>query len=321
MIMSPTRRNAAAGLVAVGAFALTAARAVASDATEIAQTELPDADEPATKLDTIQSRGEHMMAPVRINGQGPFNFLLDTGANVSCVSRRLAERLDLKTVEQVQVHTVVGVRSRPMVRLDLLQIGPRDRRNVRAPSLPISADEIDGVLGVDWLKGQRLTLDFKSRSMEITRSRSDRDEPGRVVVVPARRRKGQLTIVDADLNGKPISAIIDSGAQGSLCNRALRELVRKEEAASGGGMRQASETVRMETLAGESFTGESVFLPFLRLGGLRLGNVPVTYANMHVFDIWGLKDVPALVIGIDLLSQFERVALDFGRSAVRFDFV
>lgn len=320
MIMSPTRRNAAAGLVAIGALALPTARAVASDAAETVQTELPDADEPATKLDTSQSRSEHMMAPVRINGEGPFNFLLDTGANVSCVSRRLAERLDLKPVEQVQVHTVVGVRSRPLVHLDLLQIGLRDRRNVRAPSLPISANEIDGVLGVDWLKGQRLTLDFKSRSMEITKSRSDRDEPGRVVVVPARRRKGQLTIVDADLNGKPISAIIDSGAQGSLCNRALRELVRREEAASKGLQRQVPELVRMETLAGESFTGESVFLPFLRLGGLRLGNVPVTYANMHVFDIWGLKDVPALVIGIDLLSQFERVALDFGRSAVRFDF-
>ncbi len=319
--MSQTRRNAAAGLVALSALALPTARAVASDAAETAQSELPDADEPATKLDTIQSPSEHMMAPVRINGQGPFNFLLDTGANISCVSRRLAERLDLKSVEQAQVHTVVGVRSRPIVRLDLLQIGSRDRRNVRAPSLPISAPEIDGVLGVDWLKGQRLTLDFKARNMEITKSRADRDEPGRVVVVPARRRNGQLTIVDADLNGKPISAIIDSGAQGTLCNRALRELVRKEEAASGGGIRQDPETVRMETLAGESFIGESVFLPFLRLGGLRLGNVPVTYANMHVFDVWGLKDVPALVIGIDLLSQFERVALDFGRSAVRFEFV
>ena len=319
--MSQTRRNAAAGLVALSALALPTARAVASDAAETAQSELPDADEPATKLDTIQSPSEHMMAPVRINGQGPFNFLLDTGANISCVSRRLAERLDLKSVEQAQVHTVVGVRSRPIVRLDLLQIGSRDRRNVRAPSLPISAPEIDGVLGVDWLKGQRLTLDFKARKMEITKSRADRDEPGRVVVVPARRRNGQLTIVDADLNGKPISAIIDSGAQGTLCNRALRELVRKEEAASGGGIRQDPEMVRMETLAGESFIGESVFLPFLRLGGLRLGNVPVTYANMHVFDVWGLKDVPALVIGIDLLSQFERVALDFGRSAVRFEFV
>ena len=319
--MSPTRRNAMLGLLAGGAVAFPAAGTLADVVVEAPQTELPDADEPATSLATGQSRNDHMMAPVRINGQGPFSFLLDTGANVSCVSRRLAERLNLKSTEQIQVHTVVGVRSRPIVLLDLLQVGARNRRQVRAPTLPIKGMEIDGVLGVDWLKGQRLTLDFKARKMEITRSRADQDEPGRVVVVPARRRHGQLTIVDADLNGAPISAILDSGAQGSLCNRRLRDLVRKQEAKSRRGQPQETQFVRMETLAGESFTGESLFLPFLRLGGLHLGNVQVTHADMHVFDIWGLKDTPALVLGMDLLSQFEQVSLDFGRSRVRFDYL
>lgn len=319
--MSPTRRNAMLGLLAGGAVAFPAASTLADVAVEAPQTEQPDADEPATSLATGQSRNDHMMAPVSINGQGPFSFLLDTGANVSCVSRRLAERLNLKSTEQVQVHTVVGVRSRPIVLLDLLQVGARNRRQVRAPTLPIKGMEIDGVLGVDWLKGQRLSLDFKARKMEITKSRADQDEPGRVVVVPARRRHGQLTIVDADLNGAPISAILDSGAQGTLCNRMLRDLVRKQEAKSRRGQPQEAQFVRMETLAGESFTGESLFLPFLRLGGLHLGNVQVTHADMHVFDVWGLKDTPALVLGMDLLSQFEQVSLDFGRSRVRFDYV
>ena len=319
--MSPTRRTAALGLVTAAAGALAATRATAAPSAGAPQTELPDADEPATRLDTTTDRNDHMLAPVSINGQGPFNFLLDTGANISCVSHRLAERLDLKSGEQAQVHTVVGVRSRPMVILDRLQVGPRNRRNVRAPSLPIKTENVDGVLGVDWLKGQRLVLDFKGRKMEITRSRADFGEPGRVVVVPARRRHGQLTIVDAELDGKPISAILDSGAEGTLCNRHLRDMVRTAEARVRRGPLDPPQFVNMETLAGETFTGESVFLPFLRLGGLHLGNVPVTYADMHVFDIWGLKDVPALVLGMDLLSQFEQVSLDFGRSAVRFDFV
>lgn len=318
--MSPTRRNAALGLFAAGAAVLPASRALASELAETPQTEQPDSEEPPAQLDTLQNRWEHMMAPVRINGQGPFNFLLDTGANVSCVSHRLADRLELKSEESARVHTVVGVRSRPIVLLDLLQMGPRDRRNVRAPSLPIRAEEIDGVLGVDWLKGQRLVLDFKGKSIQITRSRSDNNEHGRTVVVPARRRHGQLTIVDAELSGKPISAILDSGAQSSLCNRHLRDLVRAQQAASQTRQPQAPRIVEMETLAGESFTGESLFLPFLRLGGLHLGNVLVTYADMHVFDIWGLKNKPALVLGMDLLSQFDQVSLDFGRSQVRFDY-
>jgi predicted aspartyl protease len=314
--MSPTRRLAAFGLLAAGGAALPAARAFAQSPAPI---ELPDEDDPPTELGTRQDRYEHMLAPVSINDQGPFQFLLDTGANVSCVSHALMERLELKSVESAPVHTVVGVRQRPIVTLDRLQVGPRNRRKVRAPALPMKGSEVDGVLGVDWLKGQRLVLDFKNSKLEITRSRQDESEPGRVVVVPARRRHGQLTIVDADLSGKRISAIIDSGAQGTLCNQKLRDLVRAEEGRKG--REDAPKFVRMETVAGESFVGESIFLPFLRLGGLHLGNVQVTYADMHVFDIWGLKDSPALVIGMDLLGQFEQVSLDFGRSQVRFDFI
>jgi predicted aspartyl protease len=318
--MSPTRRNAALGMLAAAGTASAAGRAVAQSPPPAqvgpAQIELPDEDGPNTSLATHEDRNEHMLAPVTINGQGPFNFLLDTGANISCVSNRLMQRLDLKSGEMAAVHTVVGVKQRPMVTLDRLQVGPRDRKNVRAPALPISGIEVDGVLGVDWLKGQRLVLDFKGRKLEILKSRSDVDVPGSVVVVPARRRHGQLTIVDADLSGKRISAIIDSGAQGSLCNRKLRDIVHAGDVKRGDD--QPPRYVRMETLAGESFMGESIFLPFLRLGGLHLGNVPVTYAEMHVFDVWGLKDSPALVIGMDLLAQFEEVALDFGRSQVRF---
>jgi len=317
--MSPTRRTAALGLAATGAAALAAPPAHALAAEPAPQTEHPDEEVLPTSLDTVRDRNEHMLAPVHINGQGPFQFLLDTGANISCVSNKLMERLDLKAHSTAPVHTVVGVRHRPTVILDNLQVGPRSRRKVRAPALPISGATVDGVLGVDWLKGQRLVLDFKGGKMEIVRSKADVDQPGRTVVVPARRRHGQLTIVDADLSGKKISAIIDSGAQGSLCNRHLRDIVRAQE--SRRGVTEVPRMVRMETLAGEVFTGESIFLPFLRLGGLHLGNVGVTYADMHVFNVWGLKDSPALVIGMDLLTQFEQVALDFGRSQVRFDFV
>ncbi|MDZ4370915.1 MAG: retroviral-like aspartic protease family protein [Phenylobacterium sp.] len=318
--MSHTRRSAALGLVTAGGLAVSASAARALEPQDPGPViEHPDdEDAPNAELATQESRHEHILAPVTINGRGPFNFLIDTGANISCVSDRLAAHLDLTSTASAPVHTVVGVRQRPIVHLDNLQVGPRSRRNVKAPALPIRGAEVDGVLGVDWLKGQRLVLDFKGQRMMITKSQGDRGEAGKVVVVPARRRKGQLTIIDADLSGRRISAIIDSGAQGTLCNGRLRDLVRAQEAKTGRA--DVPRPVRMETLAGETFHGESVFLPFLRLGGLHLGNVPVTCADMHVFKIWNLETTPALVIGIDLLSQFEQVALDFGRSRVRFDF-
>ena len=53
--------------------------------------------------------------------------------------------------------------------------------------------------------------------------------------------------------------------------------------------------------------------------GLNLGNVPVVFTDMAVFKLWDLHATPTIMLGIDLLTQFETVALDFGRSSVRFD--
>lgn len=313
--MSSTRRQAALSLMALAAVGAPLASAHAAEPLEAPDAPLED----PLQLAAGESRNEHMMAQVLINGQGPFNFVLDTGANTSCVSHTLAEQLMLTPGPPTRVHTVVGVRERPSVVIDDLQIGKRNRKKVSAPSLPLRGPEVQGVLGVDWLKGQRLVLDFKKNEIEITRSKPDESVPGRVVVVPARRRMGQLTIVDAELGGKPISAIIDSGAQGTLCNSALRDMVKAGERKRG--IVADPRYIRLESLVGEQFRGESLFLPFLRLGGLHLGNVAVTCADIHVFKIWELETKPALVIGMDLLTQFESVALDFGRSAVKFEFV
>lgn len=275
----------------------------------------PDGTHPEpTDVSTGEDTSDRVTAPVMIDGQGPFQLLVDTGANASCVSQKLADRLQLPPGPAARVHTVVGVRERQSVLIDRLQIGGRTLRKVRAPVLPIAGLEIDGVLGVDWLKGQRLVLGFADKRLEITRSQRETTQENRIVV-PARRRSGQLTIVDADLGGQRISAMIDSGSQLSIGNAALREMARRQTR----GRMEPPTRIQLVSIAGERFQGDLAYLPFLRLGGLQLGNVPVVFADMHVFGLWDLETTPAIVLGMDLLSQFTSVALDFGRSAVRFD--
>ena len=310
--MLPTRRTTIASLI--GSTVALGLPAVAGAQEQPIVETAPD--EPSTQLDAGRDRYEHMLAPVGINDQGPFQFLLDTGANVSCVSRVLADKLDLAPGKPANVHTMVGVRSRPSFTINRLAVGSRNRRTVNTPSLPLPGGSIDGILGVDWLAGQRLVLGFKEKTVEITQSRAERPTEGQVVV-PARRRMGQLTIVDADLNGKRISAMIDSGSQLTICNKALRDMVVADETRRRSPAEHT--IIDMETIAGEPFSGELMYLPFMRLGGLHLGNVPVVFADMHVFDIWDLKKTPAVVLGMDVLRQFDAVSLDFGRSQVRFD--
>ena len=307
--MFPSRRQAALGLIAATA-AGSAARAGPPPA------ELPDVpNEDPIEVGASRDLFEHLLAPVTINGQGPFQFLLDTGANGSCISRALVARLMLPAAAGVRVRTVVGNHDRPGVLVDRLQVGDRSRKDVQVAALPLT-DSLDGVLGVDWLKGQRLELGFKARSVAITRSRDDVPAKG-TVVVAARRRLGQLTIVDADLSGRRISAMIDSGSQMSMCNSALRDLL--IETNGRKGIVTTSQRIRLESLVGETFWGEMLYLPFMRLGGLQMGNVPVVCSDAQIFELWGLQGKPAVALGMDLLTQFDSVALDFGRSQVRFD--
>ncbi|WP_309645160.1 retroviral-like aspartic protease family protein [Phenylobacterium sp.] len=282
---------------------------------EAAPVVLPEEDHPPTQVDTASSSiFDHVTAPVMINGRGPFRFMVDTGANTSCVSQGLAETLALPRGRALRVHTIVGPRSRASVMIDQLDIGTRTRRGVEAPILPMAGFGIDGVLGIDWLKGQRLVLGFAGRTLEITKSRREDSAAGRIVV-PARRKSGQLTIVDADLSGRRISAMIDSGSQFSLGNTALRRIIERMDP----GASAKSQKVGMLSIAGEAFSGEQLNLPFMRLGGLTLGNVPVVFSDVPVFKLWDLHETPTMMLGIDLLTQFTTVSLDFGRSSVRFD--
>jgi len=301
---------AAAGLTASAPFSSAFAQVPPPDP---APDSAPDSDDP-TRVGAQRDKATRLVAPVRINGQGPFNFMVDTGANRSCMSIALAEKLALAPGPQVSLHTVVATRLRNSVQVDRLQVGTRSQRNVNVPVLPIPASEAEGVLGVDWLKNRRLLLDFHGKSLEISAPKAETSSPNKVVV-PARRRSGQLTLVDADVGGRPISAMIDSGSELSIGNGALRRLMPSMSVSQ----RERVQRIEMASLVGEKFSGDLLYVPFMRLGGLTLGNVPVVFADTHVFELWDLHDKPAIILGMDLLTQFTAVALDFGRSTVRFD--
>ncbi|WP_340646032.1 retroviral-like aspartic protease family protein [Phenylobacterium sp.] len=264
-----------------------------------------------TQVDSGKDAFSRITVPVTIDGQGPFDFMVDTGANRSCISTTLAARLALPSAGKVVVNTIIGRRTRQSVLVDRLQVGSRAQRRVKVPVLPFVGTDIEGLLAVDWLRGQRLVLNMAQKHVAITSSRRDVSTV-KSVVVPARRHAGQLTIVDADMGARPISCMIDSGAQLSIGNPTLRRMLDPR-------IERKLEKVTMVSVTGETFVGDLLYLPFLRVGGLQLGNVPVVFADLSVFGLWGLGTKPALVLGMDLMAEFTSVALDFGRSTVTFE--
>src|SRR5262245_20212298 len=63
------------------------------------------------------------VALVSINGQGPFRFIIDTGANRSVLSRTLAERLGLAPSGEGVVHSIDGAEPATLVHVESLSFG------------------------------------------------------------------------------------------------------------------------------------------------------------------------------------------------------
>ena len=109
-----------------------------------------------------------LLVPVYLNGQGPFDFVLDTGATFTCVDRDVAQRLQLpERTGALGIGAGVGGAGRiRLVRVDSLRVGASRALDVTACELDLAQVEqigleVDGLLGLNVLKEFRMTLDFE----------------------------------------------------------------------------------------------------------------------------------------------------------------
>ena len=259
-----------------------------------------------TRLDRVG----RVVAPVFVNGRGPFRFVLDTGANRSVISADTAATLGLvpHPEEQAHVHGVTGSASLPVVDVASLAVGDQLFENQRMPVLasPVFAG-VDGILGIDCLQEARIEIDFERDRVTIRRS-GGRRAPDGFLVVPATLQHGGLLLVDGRVGRVPVKAILDTGAERSIGNEALRRALvlaarRPGESVSStviGATPQVAQGVSFET-------------PDVEIGGARLMNLVVTFGDLHVFGVWSLLEEPALLIGMDLLGTVPRFVVDYPR--------
>jgi predicted aspartyl protease len=259
---------------------------------------------------TTTDRIGRIVAKVEINGRGPFRFVLDTGANRSAMSAATAEALQLVPAEGdvVSVHGVTGNASLPVVEVDRLQVGELLFRKQRLPVLPSAVFAgTDGILGVDCLQDARIEVDVGRDRVTIRRSSGRRAGSG-FLVVPAWLERGGLLLVEGQVGSVPVKAILDTGAERSLGNEALR-------AALGQKARRPHDAVPTTVIGATPQLGQAMSFeaPSIEIGGAHLNNLTVSFGDLHVFNVWSMLDEPALLIGMDLLGTLEKFVVDYTR--------
>ncbi len=118
-----------------------------------AALDLPGAAPPVDPT-KVQGFTRRLTVQAKINGRGPYPFLVDTGANASVISSELAALLDLPTSGSVSLHGIAGVEQVGTVKIQTIAVGRRIRRDLTVSVLPGRFVQAPGVLGLDWLGGQ-----------------------------------------------------------------------------------------------------------------------------------------------------------------------
>jgi hypothetical protein len=157
-------------------------------------------------------------------------------------------------------------------------------------------------------------MDFEKQTITIQDPR--RAERGMAgsdeIVVIARRRNGQLILTEVKYSRGSLYAVIDTGTQITIGNSALYDRIFRRRNPP------PSKPIEVLSVTGESITAQLALLPELRIGSLTLRDVPVAFADVAPFKLFGLSDQPALLLGTDVLDAFRRVSLDFRNRRVRF---
>lgn len=278
-----------------------------------AQAAPPIVDPPpvATVVDLQLDAVQRMTVDVRVNARGPFAFMVDTGASRTVISRELATALALPSAGSALLRDIAGASIVETAHVAKLEVAQVERTALVAPLLDATHLGARGVLGIDALAGTQVLMDFERRQMTVARrSRAPRDEPGTIVVV-ARRRAGQLIVLDAAVDGVAVRMIVDSGAQSSIGNIALMKRLERRR-------RRAGQPTTLLSVTGRAVAAQAIDVDDLRIARLHLDRVSISFAALDTFRHFGLEDRPAMLLGMDVLRAFRRVSLDFATRRIRF---
>ncbi len=257
-----------------------------------------------TTLDQIG----RVVIPVKIDGHGPFRFVIDTGANHSSVSPRLVRRLGLKMTKgsAVDLEGITGSSAIRAVNIKTLQAGSLLVRDALMPVLrtPMMAGA-DGILGVAGLPNMALFVNFQNNRVQITHYltpgvRFDYSRVHTEVVA------GGLMAIPAYVNNVRTVAIIDTGSERTLGNMALRAALHMQHAP---GTPEPITAVYGATKQVE--IGRLATSPPIALGPMRIVGAEIIFGNFHIFKVWSLERRPAIIVGMDVLGTVGALGFDF----------
>jgi predicted aspartyl protease len=256
---------------------------------------------------------DRLTVETMIGRAGPYRFLIDTGADRTVVSDDVAAALGLPAGGAVIVQGITSSAPAATARLPGLSFGSIALPAMTAPVLSRSALGADGYLGLDAIDGRRVTFDFARHSLSVAEGGPTWSDiarrPGETLVRAA-GRAGKLAAVDCAVDGARATAFVDSGAEVSVANSRLFAALNKPYLTDA--------PIVLTGVTGGSAQGRLAAVDQVTLGALDFADGVLVVSDLPIFEVWGLANRPALLLGMNFLRQAAALTIDYRRKELLF---
>ncbi|HWY66442.1 MAG TPA: aspartyl protease family protein [Rhizomicrobium sp.] len=175
----------------------------------------------------INLENGHVIVPVTVNGY-PRAFAIDTGAFTSAVSKSVVAEQDIKTYgihKDVELEDSGHKKAELYATLEEFVIGNQKAKSARMAVMEPGSG--DGLIGPEYLRNYDLDFDFAAGTLNLFRHHPC---SGRAVywtddyfVVPMDVTDQGHIRIDVSLDGKPVRAMIDTGAAVTVIGKAVAQ--------------------------------------------------------------------------------------------------
>jgi predicted aspartyl protease len=250
-----------------------------------------------------------ILLPVKVNGQGPFDFIFDTGAGTSLLSSETAKRLNVKVIGSKEGQSAGGKVSVSLAKVDSLAVGEIRLDDVDVGIVDLGhiaktiGAKIEGDLGYNFLKHFRVTINYRDGEIRL-------DDPKRIenfgrsvqTEIPMRLAgpAKPLILVEVHANGRgPFQFAIDTGTSTTAITPELAKELGVE-----------SSPIGPVTTGGAHVDVTAGALQSFQVGGAKIDNMAVVVANFFEMLSNAVGTKLDGIVGYNFLRNF-RVVIDY----------
>ena len=249
----------------------------------------------------------HLLVPATIDGQGPFPFILDTGADETGLYRWFAEKQGFMPGPETEIEGMTGKTKNPTFKLDSVTVDGRTIRNIIADSFPNRHDvEVEaGAIGNDLMDGSVVVYDFPCKTVEILPKPVDMARlltPGAHKVAAGGVTDGTQLSFPVEIGSAHGIAVLDTGSSDTRVDTAFLKAAGIDP--TSAAFRDAEPIFGVNSNATPSRKGPA---GTVRFAGLEVSGMEVRAIDMPVYKSFGFGDGPAMIMGLDLMAGYRLV--------------